>query len=488
MTEDSTAQVRKVLVVGGGMGGLTAAIQAAELGAAVTLIEKSPDLTHSSTFMAGGGFSLHVQPYGELSQPELILAFQETSNFQCDLDLVSVFARRLAHDFAWLKDDLGLPFIPNPARKGGFLVDGRGAAIPPFMGKIARSRGVDFQFDTDAKRLLTNGRGGIVGVEALTREGLEQYSADAVILATGGFESNEEMVQSYLGRQVHETAFKKRVSSSSHTGDGQLMAMEVGASFARQPFLIHCGAEDKAWEAPGVKPKNQGGPTRALLNTGRWGLWINKDGKRFIDESEESDPISTAIMRQPGGVAALLFDQKTLERFPEEAQKYEEAVPGAIRQGQTLGEIAEFIGAPAAQMEATVREFNQCVTNNKALALEIPKGEHLATAALIDSPPFHTVYPVWSSMNTIWGGLEIDSRARVLDGSANPIPGLFAAGAIFGGIFSGIWAQTPTGTWTYRSNHDMLAASLQVCLVFGRVAGESAANYAKDASRHAGEL
>ena len=161
MTDDRLRVSGNVLVVGGGMGGLTAAIQARELGADVTLIEKSPDLTHSSTFMAGGGFSLHVQPYGELSQPELILAFQETSNFQCDLDLVSVFARRLAQDFAWLKDDLGLPFIPNPTRKGGFLVDGRGAAIPPFMEKIARSRGVEFQFNTDVKRLLTDERGGV---------------------------------------------------------------------------------------------------------------------------------------------------------------------------------------------------------------------------------------------------------------------------------------------------------------------------------------
>ncbi len=475
MTEYSPDNFRKVIVVGGGMGGLTAAIQAREMGAAVSLIEKSPDLTHSSTFMAGGGFSLHVEPYGELTQPELILAFQETSNFQCDLDLVSIFARRLAHDFAWLKDDLGLPFIPNPTRKGGFLVDGRGAAIPHFMEKIARSRGVDFQFNTEAKKLLTNERGEIVGVEALTSEGLKHIPADAVILATGSFEADGEMVQKYLGKQVYETAFKMRVSSPSHTGDGQLMAMEVGASFAKQPFLIHCGAEDKAWVSPGVKPKNQGGPTRALLNTSRWGLWINKEGKRFIDESEESDPISTAIMGQLEGVAALLFDQKTLERFPEETQKYEDAVPGAIRQGQTLAEIAGVIGAPAAQLEATVREFNQYVTNNKALALEIPKGEHLSTAAPIDNPPFYTVYPVWSSMNTIWGGLEIDAQARVLDERGKPIPGLYAAGAIFGGIFSGIWTQTPTGTWTYRSNHDMLAASLQVCLVFGRVAGESAA-------------
>jgi succinate dehydrogenase/fumarate reductase flavoprotein subunit len=479
MAETFSNPKKTVLVIGGGMGGLIAAIQAQDCGAQVILVEKSPDVNRSSTAIAGGGFSIHVKPYGEFAQTELILAFQQTSDCQCDLDLVSVFARRLAKDFAWLKDDLGLSFAPNPARKGGFLVVGRGAAIPPFLEKVAQKKGVNFQFNTTAKRLLTNEHGKVVGLEATTPNGPRQFPVDAVILATGGFEANGDMVHKYLGRQVHETAFQHRVSSTSHTGEGQLMAMEIGASFAKQSFFIHCGAEDKAWETPGVRPKNQGGPTRALLNTSRWGLWINKEGKRFIDESMESDPVSTAIMRQPGGVAALLFDSKTRERFPGEAQKYEDTVPGAILQGQTLVEIAEIIGAPAAQLEGTLREFNRSITNEMALGLEIPKGQHLPTAARIEKPPFYAVYPVWSSMNTIWGGLEIDAQARVLDGDGNAIPGLYAAGAIFGGIFSGIWAQTLSGTWTYRSNHDLLAASLQVCLVFGRVAGESATAYVR---------
>ncbi len=464
------------------MGGLTAAIQAKNCGARVVLVEKSPDVNRSSTAIAGGGFTIHVEPYGEYSQEDLIQAFLKTSDGHCDPNLVRTFAAKLAADFTWLKDDLGLSFTPNPARKGGFLVVGRGAAIPPFLEKVAREKRVDFQFDTAAKRLLTNESGQVIGLEATTPNGPKEFHTGAVVLATGGFESNGEMVRKYLGPQVHETAFEHRVSSTSHTGEGQLMAMEIGASFAKKPFLIHCGAEDKAWESPGVRPKNQGGPTRALLNTSRWGLWINKRGMRFIDESSESDPVSTAIMRQPEGVAALIFDRKTRERFPEEAQKYEDAVPGAILQGQTLGEIAEMIGAPAAQLESTVRKFNVSVTNGKALTLEIPKGEHLPTAAPIENPPFYAVYPVWSSMNTIWGGLEIDAQARVLDGDAHAIPGLYAAGAIFGGIFNGIWSQISSGTWTYRSNHDLLAASLQVCLVFGRVAGESAAAYAKDIS------
>ncbi len=424
MAETSPNPNKAVLIIGGGMGGLIAAIQAQDCGAQAFVIEKSLDVNQSSTAIAGGGFAIHVEPYGEYSQEELIQAFLKTSDGQCDFNLVRTFVTRLAADFTWLKDDLGLSLAPNPARKGGFLVVGRGAAIPPFLEKVAREKGVDFQFNTTAKRLLTNEHGRVLGMEATTPSGLKEFRADAVVLATGGFEANEEIVQKYLGEQVHNTAFLHRVSSTSHTGEGQLMAMQIGASFAKHSFFIHCSAENKAWETPGVRPKNQGDPTRALLNTSRWGLWINKEGKRFIDASGESDPVATAIMRQPGGVAALLFDQKTRERFPEEAQKYEEAVPGAIFQGHTLGEIAEIISAPAAQLEGTVREFNRSITNEKAIALEIPKGEHLPTAAPIEDSPFYAVYPVWSSMNTVWGGLEIDTHAQVLNWDGNVIPGL----------------------------------------------------------------
>lgn len=461
------------------MGGLTAAIEARDYGARVIVIEQSPDVTHSSTAIAGGGFTIQVEPYGEYSQEELTQAFWETSNGQCKIELVRKFVSRIAGDFTWMKDELGLALAPNPARKGGFMVVGKGAAIPPLMENVAREKGVEFQFNTKARGLLTDGRGGVIGLETLTPQGPKQFHAGAVVLASGGFESNEEMVQKYLGRQVHETAFQHRVSPPSHTGEGQLMAVEVGASFGKHPFMIHCGAEDKAWVKPGVRPNNQGGPTRALLNTSRWGLWINKNGKRFVDESEESDPLSTSITRQPGGVAALIFDQRVRERFPEEVKRYEETVPGVILQGQTLGEIAEKIEVPATQLESTVREFNGSTTDGRAMTLEIPKGLHLPTAAPLEKPPFYAVYPVWASMNTIWGGLDIDTDARVLNRKGNTIPGLYAAGAIFGGIFHGSWTETPSGTQTYRSNHDSLAASLQVCLVFGRVAGESAATYVK---------
>ncbi len=362
------------------------------------------------------------------------------------------------------------------------MVVGKGAGIPPFLEKKARERGVELHFNTKARRLLTDRYGRVVGLETISPEGPREYLAEAVVLATGGFESNGEMVRKYLGQEIHETAFMHRASSLSHAGDGQLMAMEVGSSFAKHPFLVHCRAEDRAWEGPGVRPNNLGGPIRALPHVYRCGLWINKRGMRFIDESEESDPVSTAIMRQPEGIAALFFDQGIRERFAEETKKYEEAVPGIFTEAQSIRDLAEKIGLPGAQVERTVSEFNYAVKDGRALGLEIAKGIYSPTAAALQKPPFYAVYPIWSSMNTIWGGLEIDSHARVLDRDGKSIPGLYAAGALFGGIFTGFWTQTPSGTWTYQANYHWLAASLQVCLVFGRIAGNSAAAYVRDGS------
>ena len=480
MVKVAESSRKDVIIVGAGMAGMTAAIEARSRGAHVIVTEKFSDVTRSSTSLAGGGFDVQAQPYGRYSKEELTEAFLKTSSGLCDRSLVETFAGRLAGDFQWLKDELGLPLAPNLMRKGGFSAIGKGAGIPPFLENKAREKGVEFHFNTKARRLLTDRHGRVVGLEATTPEGPREYAAGAVVLATGGFESNGEMVRKYLGQEVHETAFARRASSLSHAGDGQLMAMEAGASFAKHPFLIHCRAEDKAWEGPGVRPNNLGGPIRALPHIYRWGLWINKRGMRFIDESEESDQASTAIMRQPEGVAALLFDRGIRERFADEAQRYEEAVPGIFTEAETIGELAEKIGFPKRQAQTTISEFNEAVKAGKALELEIPKGLRAPTAVALDKPPFYAVYPIWSSMNTIWGGLEIDARTRVLDRDGNFIPGLYAAGALFGGIFTGFWTQTPSGTWTYRGNYHWLAASLQVCLVFGRIAGENAVAYVRE--------
>ncbi|HKZ51049.1 MAG TPA: FAD-binding protein, partial [Dehalococcoidia bacterium] len=282
-------------------------------------------------------------------------------------------------------------------------------------------------------------------------------------------------------------AFRHRAASLSHTGDGQLMAMAMGASFGNHPFLLHCRPEDRSFTTLGTRPKSQG-PIREMPRISHWGIWVNRKGQRFIDESDESDPISTAIWRQPEGVAALVFDEGLRQRFPEEAQRYEEKVSGIFITAESVEELATKTGViPPERLRATVQAVNDAIRDGRASELEVPKGGAAGPGGLgikgsvepwcqpVETPPFYAVYPVRSSLNTIWGGLAINPEAQVLDRDGDPIPGLYAAGAIFGGIFYGRWWQTSEGVWTYRGNYHHLSGSLPVCLTFGRIAGRSAA-------------
>jgi len=170
MAKATESSRKDVVIVGAGMAGMTAAIEARSRGAHVIVTEKFSDVTRSSTSLAGGGFDVQAQPYGRYSKEELTEAFLKTSSGLCDRSLVETFAGRLAGDFQWLKDELGLPLAPNLMRKGGFSAIGKGAGIPPFLENKAREKGVEFHFNTKARRLLTDRHERVVGLEATTPE------------------------------------------------------------------------------------------------------------------------------------------------------------------------------------------------------------------------------------------------------------------------------------------------------------------------------
>ncbi|HLB29750.1 MAG TPA: FAD-dependent oxidoreductase, partial [Dehalococcoidia bacterium] len=346
-----------VLVVGAGMGGLTAAIQAAAEGARAVVMEKYPDVSRCSTAFSGGAFGVHTKPFGPHTPEELVERFIETSEGTCDVPVVRAFAQRASGDLQWLLEDVKLPTMPVGSRRTPRALQG-GRTIPPHLLQVAQERGVQVLFNTKATGLLADASGRVSGVQAMTPQGPAEISAGAVVLTTGGFESNGEMVLKYLGPEVHSSAFRHRAASLSHTGDGQLMAMAMGASFGNHPFLLHCRPEDRSFTTLGTRPKSQG-PIREMPRISHWGIWVNRKGQRFIDESDESDPISTAIWRQPEGVAALVFDEGLRQRFPEEAQRYEEKVSGIFITAESVEELATKTGViPPERLRATVQAVN----------------------------------------------------------------------------------------------------------------------------------
>jgi succinate dehydrogenase/fumarate reductase flavoprotein subunit len=463
-----------VVVIGAGMAGMTAAITAADAGARVTVLEKAPDLMHSSTAFAGGAWGVKVQPFGPYTVDQIVRGVVESSHNLCDAALVRALYTRMAEDVRWLLEEVRLPMVDGPPGGPRFMTRGQGPAIPPHLQGQLEARGVPIHCHAAVRKLLTDDAGAVWGVRAETPDGPREFEAGAVVIATGGFEANGAMVLQYCGAELFNTAYQHVAGPLTHTGDGQLMAMEVGASFMRHPWMAHCEADDRS-RRPGCRPNAVGGPIRALRGARLQGLWLNRQGRRFIDESKESDPISTAIARQPRGVAALVGDAGVRARFAEELARYEEAVPDGVLWAESVEELAVGIEAPAEEVRRTLEEYNRAVgEDGRALALEIPKGRERPCAVRLDTPPYWAVYPVYASLNTLWGGLEVSPRMEVLDRDGRPIPNLYTAGATFGGTFYGEWFQYPSGTWSYTGTYEYWGACLPTCLVTGRLAGEAA--------------
>jgi len=198
-------------------------------------------------------------------------------------------------------------------------------------------------------------------------------------------------------------------------------------------------------------------------------VMVNRDGRRFVDEGADYRNYTYArygrdILAQPGGVAFQLFDAKTRPLL--RGEEYDsERVTGA--QADTLAELAQRLEIDGAQLEATVREFNAAVREDvpfdaavkdgrAAAGIEPPKS-HWAQA--LDTPPYYG-FAVTCGVTFTFGGVHIDEHARVLDAGGSPIPGLYAAGELVGGLFHGNY---PGGT------------GLTAGAVFGRRAGAHAA-------------
>jgi tricarballylate dehydrogenase len=316
-------------------------------------------------------------------------------------------------------------------------------------------------FQTKGLRLLLE-RGAVRGARARKEQGEFDFRARAVILATGSFQGNQEMMIKYVGPEI---AYLPLLIGSPHnTGDGLEMAMEAGAQLVNLT-VCHIRTTDKFLSV---------GPSRHLMNIYPMGLYINQNCQRFVDEgTADSDTIANAIAYQPGAEAALIFDEKARAQYPDEFNSYPRR-DEVISVADSLEELAVKINVSAEGMKKVVHEFNTAVRDGQAPSLPIPK---TSRAYKLDRPPYYGFYPVLPGMNHPLGGLKIDTKTRVLDREGNPLPGLYAAGSIVNWAFGKVYEKA--GIKTFKgSYHAGGSSGLATALVFGRMAGENAAKEA----------
>jgi tricarballylate dehydrogenase len=398
------------------------------------------------------------------------------TSFRTDPVLSEMLVKQSLDIMVWLRSK-GVKFVPNFGRQSAPVdrkrkffgrlpieVSGGGPGLVQALDKASIKAGIQLFYSTRAKRLIMDGER-VVGVSASQRGKAVEFRAKAVVLACGGFEANPEMRARYLGpgwelAKVRGTRFNQ--------GDGLRMALEIGAA----AYGNWSGAHATGWDlnAPEFGDIRVG--DQFQKHSYIFGLLINANGKRFVDEGADFHSFTYAkygaeVLRQPGQFAWQVFDSKVTKLLrPEYRMKMMTKVTA-----YTLEELAgKLEGVNRRAFLETVRGFNAAVMKDKPFEHAIKDGRGTVGidppksnwAQALDTPPFEG-YATTCGITFTFGGLRIDpSNGQVLDTTLAPIPGLFCAGEMVGGLYY----------FNYASGTGLVSGAL-----FGRLAGTGAARY-----------
>jgi tricarballylate dehydrogenase len=487
-----------VIVVGKGNAALCAALSARDQGASVLVLEAAaPDESGGNSRFAGGVMRFAYSSVDDLKQvteltdkeiaesdfgtnttDEFFDDLFRLTRFKTDPQLSELLVTRSLDTMAWLRSK-GVKFVPNYGRQSA-LVDGRrrffgrmpievsggGSGLVQFLDRAVEKAGIDVVYHARAKSLVMDGER-VAGV-VVNREGRTvRYEAGAVVLACGGFEANPEMRTRYLGTGWE---LAKVRGSRFNQGDGLKMALEIGAA----PYGNWSGAHATGWDlnAPEFGDVNVG--DQFQKHSYIFGLLINANGKRFVDEGADFHSFTYAkyggeVLKQPGQFAWQVFDSKVTKLLRSE---YRIKMMTKVS-GNTLEELAGKLEGvdPQAFLE-TVRAYNAAVRQDVpfehtvkdgkcTVGIEPPKSNW---AQALDTPPYDA-YATTCGITFTFGGLRIQpENGQVLDVTLAPIPGLYCAGEMVGGLF---YFNYPSGT-------GLVSGAL-----FGRIAGEGAGREAR---------
>ena len=491
-----------VVVVGAGGAGMTAAITATDAGKKVIVVESQP-IAGGNSVRSTGGMNAAKTPYQDKNEfkeaagvektlataaekfadNETITALAATVKSQWDAyqanpqgyfdsvelmeldtmiggkgknnpELVKALAENSADAIEWLAS-IGAE-VKNVGAFGGASVkrihrpvnaDGKvtavGAYIVPILEKNLQDRNVQFLFDTTANEIIMKD-GKAVGIKATGKDGHKvTINAKSVVIATGGFGANAEMVEKYKP----ELKGFATTNAEGAQGQGIEMATAVGAATVDMDQIqIH----------PTVHIEEDGNAhliTEGLRGDGA--ILVNAEGKRFYDEVSTRDKVSAAIIAQPDKSAWLVVDQSMVDKSA--------VIAGYIKSGYTVTgatyeELAKAMGVDEATFTSTMNTWNQAVEAKSDTEFgRTSFANPLATA------PYYAI-KITPAVHHTMGGIVINPKAEVLNEKGEAISGLYAAGEVTGGV---------------HGANRLGGNAVADFVVFGRISGQSAADNAK---------
>jgi tricarballylate dehydrogenase len=481
-----------VVVVGGGNAAFSAALAAREQGAEVLMIERAPEdeAGGNSRFTAGiirfafngiddllklidlNDEEIKNTDFGTYTQDQFFDDMGRITQYRSDPDMTELLVTRSFETMVWMRAK-GIRFVPIYGRQA-FKIDGKfkfwgGLALESWGGGpgliqswtgSAKRNGIELIYGTRAQSLISDGIR-VHGVKVRSGERLWEIPAKAVVLACGGFEANAEMRTRYLGpgwelAKVRGTRF--------NTGDGIKMALDVGA----MPFGNWSGCHAVGWERNAPEFGDLAVGDQFQKHSYPWGLMINARGERFVDEGADFRNYTyakygRAVLEQPGQFAWQIFDQQVSGQLRDEYRIKQITKVTA----NTLEELAQKLDdVDPAGFLTTIRAYNAAVQTQIPYNPNVKDGRCTKGLAInktnwantIEKPPFEA-YATTCGITFTFGGLRVDTTGNVLDTEQQPIPGLYAAGELVGGLF---YFNYPGGT------------GLMAGAVFGKIAGTGA--------------
>ncbi len=480
-----------VLVVGAGNAAMAAAVAAREQGADVVVLEKAP----KSQRGGNSALTVHMRfPYqgvedlvpllSDISEEETrslaerVHAYTESDYYadimevtdgQSDPTLANILVSDAYETVLWMRS-YGHAWIPShesPTSANVVSFDGGGFAMQDRWFSAAARLGIPVHYETRALELLQDRTDRVTGVRARTGDRDVRYKSRAVILACGSFESSPEMRAQYLGPGWDKIKLR---GVPFNTGDGLNMALMLGAQTYGSWSTCHASPQDSRrpdYDVPG--------PGVSGVYWSRYsypfGIMVNVDGRRFVDEGETWRGLTyaktgRAILSQTGGLAFQIFDaeqrRRGLIRGYKNATVFKSNTLEALAKDLVTIDVSVFLETVRQFNDSTQDgEFNPFRLDGKSTSGITPPKSNWALP--IATPPFEA-YPTICGMTFTYGGLKITPSAEVLHESDRIIPGLYAAGEMVGGL----WHDN------YPSGGGMMAGA-----VFGRIAGTKAAQAVK---------
>lgn len=451
-----------VVVVGAGGAGMTAAINVKQAGRDVVILEKLPYVGGNTTRASGGmnaaGTKMQQAYLKHLTDEKQIESLKTSTveNFIADTiksghgindeALVRTMAEQSSDAIDWL-ESIGAP-LPEIAATGStvhmYLHEPEdGSAVGEFLVKFYASKlsemDIPVMTETKATELIVE-NGAVTGVIAESADTVYTIHAKAVILATGGFGGNKDMLVKYGDESMKYTV---STNAAGITGDGIRMAEAIGAATVdMEQIQLH----------PTVYSSGMLVSERVRSNGA---ILVNLEGNRFINDLAGRDTVSQAELKQPEGGAFIVYDAQ----FADQSlyKKYE--TNGMTVSADTVEGLAKAMGfddAAAANFAETVAKWNDTVKNGTADAFGRDNG-----LVAMEQAPFYAIR-IAPGIHHTMGGVKINTNAQVVGTDGSVTPGLFAAGEVTGGVHGG-----------------NRVGGNAVCdiVVFGRIAGQNAVSY-----------